>query len=263
MKSRLSPKDLPHIKGQLIAYVEDSADPTAKKYIEPFKEATLSWVSPDLTALIRSAAETLPEDAEKFDPQEKSGFIFFGAPTGVTSPVRTGRYNSFGAEIIKPYEIVGVGWGPSDNTGKPGLFGFTYGTEGRIADTIPLDSQSGTTLMKFLDTALLLMKQEDLTEESEENIPARGGKRKISPAWRKDSLIKIHRLKQTPHEYTPAKDSKGKWKLDHRVLVSGHWKKQPYGKEWGLRKDIYVRPYIKGPEGERLVIKPTVTIWDK
>jgi hypothetical protein len=43
----------------------------------------------------------------------------------------------------------------------------------------------------------------------------------------------------------------GKWKLDKRLYVSGHWKMQWKGSEKDATRRaelIYVKPYEKGPE---------------
>ena len=41
---------------------------------------------------------------------------------------------------------------------------------------------------------------------------------------------------------------------DHRWMVSGHWKQQPYGPNSSLRKRIWIAPYVQGPADKPLVI---------
>lgn len=36
--------------------------------------------------------------------------------------------------------------------------------------------------------------------------------------------------------------------LDHQIWVRGHWKMQPYGEGRTMRKMIWIRPYVKGPD---------------
>lgn len=38
------------------------------------------------------------------------------------------------------------------------------------------------------------------------------------------------------------------WSLDHQIWVRGHWKKQAYGEGNQLRKMIWIRPYLRGPD---------------
>lgn len=45
-------------------------------------------------------------------------------------------------------------------------------------------------------------------------------------------------------------DEQGKWKLTRPVKVQGHWTHQPYGKNRGSRKLLWIKPYWKGPDGE-------------
>ena len=40
---------------------------------------------------------------------------------------------------------------------------------------------------------------------------------------------------------------------NHRWVVSGHWKMQPYGPHSSLRKRIYVKPYVAGPAGTPII----------
>lgn len=40
---------------------------------------------------------------------------------------------------------------------------------------------------------------------------------------------------------------------NHRWVVSGHWKMQPYGPHSKLRKRIYVKPYVAGPAGTPII----------
>lgn len=46
---------------------------------------------------------------------------------------------------------------------------------------------------------------------------------------------------------------------DHRWIVSGHWKQQPYGPNSSLRKRIWIAPYVQGPADKPLVITDRVT----
>ena len=45
------------------------------------------------------------------------------------------------------------------------------------------------------------------------------------------------------------------------TAAGGHWRKQPYverdenGEKYVVRRQIYIAPYIKGPEGKPLILK--------
>ncbi len=50
-------------------------------------------------------------------------------------------------------------------------------------------------------------------------------------------------------------------KISVRFMVRGHWKRQAYGPKRGLRKTIYVAPFLKGPDGAPLKTDvPTVRV---
>ena len=46
---------------------------------------------------------------------------------------------------------------------------------------------------------------------------------------------------------------------DHRWIVSGHWRQQPYGPNSSLRKRIWIAPYVQGPADKPLVVTDRVT----
>lgn len=43
------------------------------------------------------------------------------------------------------------------------------------------------------------------------------------------------------------------WKLNVRLLVAGHWKRQPHGPKLQLRKTIWIEPYWKGEDSAAVV----------
>jgi hypothetical protein len=49
----------------------------------------------------------------------------------------------------------------------------------------------------------------------------------------------------------------------HRFIVSGHWRNQPYPSE-GIHRQIWISPYVKGPEDKPLVVRPRrVYQWER
>lgn len=47
----------------------------------------------------------------------------------------------------------------------------------------------------------------------------------------------------------PGDGTHGGWHLHNRHIVRGHWKMQPCGEGLEERRHIWIRPYIRGPEG--------------
>lgn len=48
---------------------------------------------------------------------------------------------------------------------------------------------------------------------------------------------------------------------DHRWIVEGHWRRQPYGPGRTLRRLQYINPYVKGPEDRPLKVRETIHAW--
>ena len=63
-----------------------------------------------------------------------------------------------------------------------------------------------------------------------------------------------------PQRPARERDAERAWTLDHRVLVRGYWRRSalqaPDG-HWA-EKQIYIGPYVKGPEGAPLVVTKKV-----
>ena len=45
----------------------------------------------------------------------------------------------------------------------------------------------------------------------------------------------------------------------HRWVVRGHWRNQPWGPGRELRRPVYILPHIKGPDGAPLIGGERVT----
>lgn len=49
-------------------------------------------------------------------------------------------------------------------------------------------------------------------------------------------------------------------RLSVRFMVRGHWKRQAYGPKRGLRRTIYIAPFMKGPDGAPLKVDTPATV---
>jgi len=63
--------------------------------------------------------------------------------------------------------------------------------------------------------------------------------------------VTIVRLRRPPQEREPGEPSIVAW--THRWIVGGHWRNQPY-KSLGISRQIWISPYVKGPEALELIV---------
>jgi hypothetical protein len=69
------------------------------------------------------------------------------------------------------------------------------------------------------------------------------------------STVKILKLRRTRHRMEHDGEGPG-IEYTHRWVVEGHWRNQPYGpKNDRYYRQIWIAPYVKGPEDKPLVVK--------
>lgn len=108
------------------------------------------------------------------------------------------------------------------------------------------------TWWKVVQTALRLMQQR-ITVRHEEQ-PDRAMRRRGTGRGfheRKVVVVKLRREKGDHVTHGPESEAN----YSHRFIVSGHWRWQPYPSE-GVHRQIWISPYVKGPEDQPLVIRP-------
>lgn len=71
--------------------------------------------------------------------------------------------------------------------------------------------------------------------------------------FRLDSPIKLD-LRERVRRYLGGTGQK----LEVRSVVRGHWKQQPYGEGRKFRKNIWIEPYERGPEGAPILVQPKI-----
>jgi len=56
--------------------------------------------------------------------------------------------------------------------------------------------------------------------------------------------------------------AEGSRNWEHRWIVRGHWREQPYGPNRSERRRVWIAPYIKGPEGKPMIENTKVYTYD-
>lgn len=104
------------------------------------------------------------------------------------------------------------------------------------------------------------------TETVGEVAKRKHGKRKIIKAGYPVRTVQVgaHLLANSIPDHSVVDEhepGEKKWTLKHRVITRGHWKRVAYGKGRSLRRVQWIMPYVRGPEGADLVVRPVVKVW--
>ena len=104
------------------------------------------------------------------------------------------------------------------------------------------------------------------TETVGEVTKRKHGKRKTIKAGYPVRTVQVgaHLLANSIPDHSAADEhepGEKKWTLKHRVITRGHWKRVAYGKGRSLRRVQWIMPYVRGPEGADLVVRPVVKVW--
>lgn len=134
----------------------------------------------------------------------------------------------------------GIGWLVAPN---PGL-GFVF-----LQDSLKRpDAQVATAnvITTLLATWFLLRQPgvATVTEQPADKALTRAYKR----AGRPSPSVQIVDLRRHVQAARETPDPVERRRIGVRFMVRGHWKRQAYGPKRGLRKTIYVAPFLKGPD---------------
>lgn len=84
---------------------------------------------------------------------------------------------------------------------------------------------------------------------------------------KKDSREKVRvvslrkKVKVGLHEVQRTESEQSHGRLQHRFIVRGHWRKQACGTGWKEHKNIYIAPFVKGPEDAPFMRSEKVLKW--
>jgi len=73
------------------------------------------------------------------------------------------------------------------------------------------------------------------------------------------TIVDLRRVYRPPRERDPDEPPSRQYR--HRWVVSGHWRDQPYGPGGTLRRRQWIPSYIKGPTGAPLLRTTRVNVW--
>ncbi|MFW0183755.1 hypothetical protein ACN082_09690 [Rothia sp. CCM 9417] len=269
------PVDLPKIRTHTITSIRDAArtDPeyaTEHKHnAKLMEEAELWWVAKPMAILASHAKEDLPSGQTLSDNRPSlAGIIIYEGGTGITTewldaPEEHQKTSAFGQVIYPQVEVKGLVWLPGHilALADTPLVKRT-GVHDKVF-VIALSRSAQNHLEKLLITTWLLAEQPHLGVSRREPVASYG--QASRPQHQPE--IRVIKLRETPTHPEPwetesVKEGK-KWAMKHRTVVSGHWRNQPYGPGRGSVKPIYIEPYLKGPSGAPIIVRPTVKVWSR
>ncbi|WP_443095058.1 hypothetical protein [Rothia koreensis] len=246
---------------------------------EGLKEASLYWVSDDMAQLALEASRTMPLFQPHLDLPSDFGLMCFEKPlppveaADTRSPQAPKLRDNNGA-IISKVPVDAVLW---DRVGDkldirvktksnrlrlhiaPGFVPLFHECTG--AD-VPFENIDLTTIeectwlnnrahfLALMGAIWHLMALPSVSVVRE--IDSRNGKPVASSSTAKGRSVALINMKPPRQVKTETQSGKRSWKLEHRVYVSGHWRRVAHGKDRALRRQRFVEPYVKGPEGAPL-----------
>lgn len=130
-----------------------------------------------------------------------------------------------------------------------------------VAD-LDVGEDYGRALCTALAAAWALMQQPKLSERARLDAP-KDDVRRARRAGQPDPAVTVVDLRRLHRPQIPDEDP-----LDgpsriyrHRWVVSGHWRNQAFGHQWGQRRQTWVPSYVKGPDGAPLLETERVNVW--
>jgi hypothetical protein len=264
-------------------------------YAEASKLLTASaiWVSPEMCDIVAAAREGFqPETLEADDFIVHTGFCYFAKPLYMFD--RNHRTVSIGAMTWCPVVMQDHPSGAPDTNGiSITLYSSTRAEEDDYSDAHarfralfgteltplhltavefgdPLDEghmlddkghyTGADEWWKTVQTTLRLMQQR-VAVSHDERLPRATRRRLEREGMGQVEEVLIVRLRRPmTHHNGEIGDTPSEW--THRWIVDGHWRNQWYPSIHKHRQ-IWISPYVKGPEDKPLVVKRRFYKWDR
>lgn len=246
-----------------------------ERHVATLKNASLWWVSRDMTKLALDTAPDLPPWTPTIAAPETSGLMWFDHPIG-TTPADPGEGfmadGRWAESILGSAAVHGVHWSITGD-----LLNFTF--YGAVSDpvqrarTAPLwrdvyeiamytvrgDVEYSPQVTQLrepwaahvvhtIGAAWLLMQQPRGAETRSQRASLHTGSKKGKPG--KVSMVQVIDLRRLAHNDAEREQAYGGSREFHtRWMVRGHWRQQRVGPGRRYTRPVFVSPYLKGPEG--------------
>lgn len=237
------------------------------------------WVEDVMATIAVDAAQSLssvPEEVIEASLGEREipamGVVIFERGTGFYLPIDIAGGRHYHCEVIgyvktSPFsgsDFVLLNIAAPD---KKGSSIYEFGSFYMLAD---VDLNTQKKLKNLVRATYLLMGDSAVARVGVETVgevtKRKHGKRKIIKAGYPVRTVQVgaHLLANSIPDHSVVDEHESgekKWTLKHRVITRGHWKRVAYGKGRSLRRVQWIMPYVRGPEGADLVVRPVVKVW--
>jgi len=241
------------------------------------------WVEDVMSAIAVDAARSLssvPEEVIENSLGERGipamGVVIFERGTGLYLPrdvrVPGGDKRQYYCEVIGYVKI--SQFSGNDfvllNIAHPDKQGSSFYEFGSFYLMADLDLNTQKRVKNLVRATYLLMGDSTVAQMGVETVgevtKRKHGKRKTIKAGYPVRTVRVgaHLLANSIPDHSVADEhepGEKKWTLKHRVITRGHWKRVAYGKGRSLRRVQWIMPYVRGPEGADLVVRPVVKVW--
>lgn len=141
------------------------------------------------------------------------------------------------------------------------LYGTTLPIGGGPVPFAGIDPKLPQPVVAALAAAWLLMQQPTLVERERECADKATSRANARDGLRDTGVTVVALRRQyTPQVQEPGGEESGRH-YQHRWVVSGHWRRQPYGPERSLRRQQWIPAYVKGPDGAPMLVTEKVNVW--
>ena len=247
------------------------------------EQSQLWWVARRMSRLASEASSRIPEWTPTAARPSRFGLVWWEGGTGIDLPVETAVGDrpdgKWGVNSVEVGEIMGCVW-TTDEEGMMTLIPIGRGAVGPFGagpfgvglalasfaswEPMPWSKTReatgfGAHLWPLLGATWLLAQSPTVGVVHNVRYDRRDPDRPFAkPAL--PGLITVVTLREIDYG-SPVIDGVKRKPLDHQVLVRGFWRQQVCGPKRAWRKPVFIAPYVRGPAGTELVVKPVVHVW--
>lgn len=274
-----------------IQSVDPSFAPSPGRARLHMSAASLWWVSTEMVDVLTAAAKSVPDDvrAEDIQPLDTAGLVVLESPWMGLSAI----FDSDGRGLLP---ISAFTWGPAigldgvpavsiacfcamppaedlDPARRLSLNGVCWmpcgGSDWLLSDAIgeishmDVEGDAHASVVedrKILCALMTLLAHPGIAEQTEYSLP-RGERRRCERSGLAHD-VRVVTLRTLTHASVDGlRADETRIERDHRWIVSGHWRRQPFGPNAALRRLQWINPHVKGPEDAPLVLREVVHAW--